>query len=404
MKHRILVIGASIYQVPLIQRAKQLGLEVFSTSYLNDDPGLKIADKGFNISILDRPGLVKLCRKENITAVVTAASDLGSLTTGYLNDYLGFTGLTEQQVRSVTDKGLFIQLQEKLDLPRPQSFLLTSSEEFEKALPTIEKWPIIFKPIFASGSRGVQIIQDPFQAKEAFQLASETSELKQHCVLQTYLDGKEHGGECLIESGKVVFLEFTHKFSNNKHVPIGHCVPCSINESIKNALIQQIEAIVTHLGVVNSAINIDVIIGHDNIPILIDFSFRLGGNLLTNLMSQKYGLDPFERIIEYALTNEIKPIQTLQENQGVFGSIILGSPADSVLTKAWCSEIEKVTKENSTLIELIYDKKIGEKIEQFNQSSNRMGHILVTIDSLNIYQNLLEKIQNLELLHAQGRS
>lgn len=400
INHRILAIGASIYQVPLIQRAKQLGHRVFSTSYLKDDPGLKVADKGFNISILDRPGLVKLCRDEDITAVVTAASDLGSLTTGYLNDYFGFSGLTEQQVKSVTDKGMFIRLQETLNLPRPQSFLLTSSEEFEMVLPTIEKWPIIIKPVFASGSRGVQIIQNPNQAKEAFQLAAETSALKQHCVLQAYLEGIEHGGECLVESGKVVFLELTHKFSNSNRVPLGHCIPCSVNEDTKNSLIQQIETIIKHLGVSNSAINLDVIIEHDNTPILIDFSFRLGGNLLTNLMSLKYNLDPFERIIEYSLTDDIKPLHGLHENKGIFGSIILGSPTDSMLTGSWCYDIDEIVRKDAKLIELVFDKKAGDNIEQFNQSSNRIGHILVTLGALTKYISLMDKIQDIALLHA----
>lgn len=400
MKHRILVIGASIYQIPLIQRAKQLGHQVFSTSYLSNDPGLKIADKGFNISILDRPGLVKLCTDEKITAVVTAASDLGSLTTGYLNDYFGLAGLTEQQVCSVTDKGMFIHLQEKLGLPRPQSFLLTSREEFEKALPNIKKWPIILKPIYASGSRGVQIAENSAQAKEAYEMASETSALKQHCVLQTYLKGKEHGGECLVESGKVVFLELTHKFSNHKRVPLGHCVPCSVNQILKTALIQQIEVIVKHLGVINSAINIDVIIEPDNTPILIDFSFRLGGNHLTDLMSLKYALDPFERVIEYSLTNKIKSIQVLQENEAVFGSIIMGCPIDSILTESWCKDIEDLVRKDATIIELLFDIELGEKIEKFDQSSNRMGHILVAVDSLTKYKSLLENIQGLALLHA----
>lgn len=392
MKHRILVIGAGIYQIPLIQRAKQLGHQVFATSYLDNDPGLKMVDKGFNTSILDRPGLVKICTDEKITAVVTAASDLGSLSVGYLNDYFGFPGISEQQVRSVTDKGMFVALQEKLGLPGPHSFLLTNKQEFEEALSSIKKWPIIFKPIFASGSRGVQIVENSAQARAAYESASEISAIKQHCVLQTYLKGKEYGGECLVESGKVVFLELTYKFSNSNRVPTGHCVPCSINDNTQKALIKQIEAIVSYLDVMHSAINIDVIIEADNTPMLIDFSFRSGGNLLSQLMSLKFDLEPYERIIEYAIKNNISPIQIKAEKDGVYGAIILASPTASVMTARWKKEIEDAVQHDAFVIELTFDKQSGDKIAAFDQSSNRFGHIIASVDSLSHYSQLLNKI------------
>lgn len=400
MKQKILVVGASIYQVPLIQRVKQLGHTVLSTSYLSKDPGLKIANKGVNVSILDRKALIQLCDRENITAVVTAASDLGALTTGYLNDYFDFSGVSEKQVQAVTDKGRFIRLQEQLDLPRPQSFLITKQEEYKRIIPFIKKWPVIVKPIFASGSRGVQIIHAPQEAEEALKFASETSELRQHCVLQTYIEGQEHGAECFVEYGKVVFLELTSKFSNNNRVPLGHCVPCEVNEIFKTKLIQQIECIVEYLEVKNSAINIDVIVESNNRPIIIDFSFRLGGNLLSQLMSSRFNIDSYERIIEYATKEKIKPIQTTTESQNFFGSIILGSPTISTLTESWKTDIKCAAKKYATVIEIIFDLKTGEKIELFDQSSNRFGHILVSVDTLQQYSRLLNEIESIALNHT----
>jgi hypothetical protein len=122
---KLLVIGASPFQVPLILKARELGYTVSATSYLKDDPGLLVADKGFNVSILDFGGLERLCQREGICAVATGASDLGTLAVGHLNDTLGLAGITEDQARSVSDKGRFVLLQKDLGLGLGESFIVT---------------------------------------------------------------------------------------------------------------------------------------------------------------------------------------------------------------------------------------------------------------------------------------
>ena len=44
-KNKIMIVGAGVYQVPLIQRAKERGLETIVVSPDGNYPGLAIADK-----------------------------------------------------------------------------------------------------------------------------------------------------------------------------------------------------------------------------------------------------------------------------------------------------------------------------------------------------------------------
>lgn len=152
---RLLVLGASVFQVPLIRRAQALGCEVAATSYREDDPGLDVADRGFPVSILDHEGLEDLCRVFEVEGVLTAASDLGTLSVGRLVDTFGYPGLSEHQVRSVTDKWAFFQLQRSLGLPHPSSRLIQSEADLAEVLEDGCDFPLVMKPRYASGSRGV---------------------------------------------------------------------------------------------------------------------------------------------------------------------------------------------------------------------------------------------------------
>ena len=106
-----MVIGGGPFQLPLIKKGIKRGFWVYCTSSIKDDPGLSVADEALNISILDVDSLKEFCSSEKINCIVTAASDLGSITVGYLNNKLNLKGINEKQVLSVSNKGQFADLQ-----------------------------------------------------------------------------------------------------------------------------------------------------------------------------------------------------------------------------------------------------------------------------------------------------
>ena len=391
-KTKVLVIGASYFLVPLIQKVRDLGYTACATSYLKDDPGLKVADRAFDVSILDFDRLEALCWDEHIAGVVTCASDLGTLAVGRLNDRMGFDGLTEEQIRCVSHKGRFAELQEKLDLPRAQSIGVKNRDELDGALARMPAYPVVMKPFFGSGSRGLRIAERADQVRANHDLVLDASFLEKGYVVQTFVEGVEHGGECLVEHGKVVFLELTNKFLNDGCVPVGHCIPCDCG-GVKDALREQIEKIVASLNVRHSAINIDVIFGPDNVPVIIDFSFRLGGNLLPQLMREKYGFDPFERVVGHCVLHEAVPEFHVREAPGYFGAITLGSPVDGVLTEAMRDGLTSLFHGAARVIDLVFDVSPGEPVKAFSQASNRFGHVLLGVDSLDAYQDILASYQ-----------
>lgn len=399
---KILVIGASPYQVPLILKAKKMGYTAYATSYLDDDPGLQVADNPCHVSILDFDGLVRLCRMESISRVATCASDLGILAVAHLNDALGFPGLTEEQVRSVSHKGRFAQLQRTLGLPCAESFQVHNREDLERALRHLSQFPVVLKPFFASGSRGVKVARTPEEAKKNHDVVLRSSFLEQGYIIQKYLSGKGHSAECLIEDHNVAFLELTEKFVNCNNVPVGHYVPVAIASDIKYSVKDEIEAIVRSIHVEHAALNIDVIIADGDVPVIIDFSFRLGGNLMPQIMEHKYKVDMFGWVVADCFRDELRTCLRGNEDPGCFASIIFGSLHPGVLTEDMNTRITAVFEKSTKLIDLTFDIAVGESFERFDKGANRFGHALFKVDSRDSYRRILESFDGIVDKHERA--
>ena len=57
---RIMILGASVYQVPLIKKAKELGLYTIVCSINGEYPGFLYADKVYHVSTTDREQILDI--------------------------------------------------------------------------------------------------------------------------------------------------------------------------------------------------------------------------------------------------------------------------------------------------------------------------------------------------------
>ena len=402
---RILVLGAGPFQVPLIEKAKALGCTVYATSNRPGDVGRQLADRPLTISILDIPALEALCRKENIQAIVTGASDLGSISVARLNECLGLPGLTRAQVLAVSDKGQFVRLQARLGLPHPQSFEVAEPGDLERVIDGFTAFPAIVKPFNASGSRGVRVVADIDGLREAHDFVFQQSFLRKGYLVQGFLHGIEHGGECLVENGHVVFLALTHKFHNSSFVPTGHFVPYEPDTACLDSLKRQIEQLAEHLKIVNSPLNIDVIFPAEGPPVLIDLSFRLGGNMLPQLMELQYGVDTVRRCLDYCLGNPLEPLVPAVASAGGRGAIILGSPVAGTASVELFARTQELFESSADVIEMKFDVMPGDRVHRFSEGSHRVGHVVFRVNDRADFERLLLAEQEIlqRSIHVEER-
>ena len=393
MSIRVLVIGASPFQVPLIHELNAMGAFTVSISNRKNDPGLKISSKGINISITDVNNIEKIFIEQKIDYSITCGSDLGTYIVAHLNNKFHVKGVTTEQILSVTHKGYFNKILKKLKLNHKPFITITEESDPNLILSKITSFPIILKPFISSGSRGVIKVNSFEEIISNHNYLINSSHIMKGYVAQEYIQGVEIGAECLIENYKVVFLEFTTKFNTQSFVPIGHFVPNVIDNKIRKEIKDQIEYIISYVKIKNTSINIDIIINDKDSPFIIDMSFRLGGNMLPDLMKKKFEIDPYKRIIQHMLNDKLEDI-VISNNSKNFGSIIFNANKKGILTTYKKQKINSLLSFYN-ISEVVFDILENESYSKYVDGSKRFGHAIGEFDSLEHYKTIFSKMYNI---------
>ena len=99
-----MVLGAGIFQVPLIQLAQRMGLEVVALSYLPQDPGLALAHKSYVVSTIHKEEVLQIARTEKINGILTVASEVAAPTAAWVAQQLNLAGYSHQAAVTIANK------------------------------------------------------------------------------------------------------------------------------------------------------------------------------------------------------------------------------------------------------------------------------------------------------------
>ena len=127
MQKKIIILGAGIYQVPLIRKARENGLYTIVCSIPGHYPGFRSADKIYYEDTTDKAKILDIAKKESISAILTTGTDSAVRTIGHVCQKLGLTGVSEQSAIWATDKYLMKQRFSSSGVRTPKSALSSDS-------------------------------------------------------------------------------------------------------------------------------------------------------------------------------------------------------------------------------------------------------------------------------------
>ena len=96
---KILMLGGTMQQIPIIKLAKEMGLYVITCDYAPENPGHKYADEYHNVSTTDVDGVLELAKELKIDGIVAYASDPAAPTAAYVAEKLGLPGNPYESVQ-----------------------------------------------------------------------------------------------------------------------------------------------------------------------------------------------------------------------------------------------------------------------------------------------------------------
>ena len=299
MEKNIAIIGASYLQLPLIEKAKEMGYTTHAFAWAANDVGETAADYFYPISIVEKEEILNKCREIGICGICSIASDLAMVTASYVAEALGLPGNTVQATAKSTNKHLMRLAFEANGDPSPVSILVDDTTDFSRLHLS---YPVIVKPTDRSGSRGIFKLTDPSGLPEAVRSAMEQG-FEKKALIEEYAEGQEYSVECISYQGQHHFLAMTKKFTTGAphFIETGHLEPAPVDEKT----LERVKAIVTHaldsLELKNGASHSELKIAENGTIRIIEIGGRMGGDCIgSDLVRYSTGYDFLRMVIQVA--------------------------------------------------------------------------------------------------------
>jgi biotin carboxylase len=358
---KLIIIGANNFQVPLIKKANEMGLETHVFAWEEGAFGKQFANYFYPISIIEKEQILEIAKNIKPAGVVSIASDLASITVSYLTNALGLTGNNLQCTEVTTDKYLMRDLLSRYDLPCPRFCLLDGGNN---KLVNRLSYPLIVKPTDRSGSRGVSKVDYRSLMNLAIERAFSES-FNKRVIVEEFITGKEYSIEMISWQGKHQFIQITEKETSGTpyFVEKAQHQPAKLEDKMVSKIINIIKKALTVLEVEYGATHSEIIVSSENEIYITEIGARMGGDYIgSDLVELSTGFDFVKAVVEVALGNEPKIKITRHNFSGVY--YVLPKPGKLLEVVDNSSDFKEIIR-----TEVYY--KIGNIIPEIRESNQR---------------------------------
>ena len=371
---KLLIIGASILQLPAIKLAKELGYYVGVIDYNPNAIGVPYADEFFNVSTIDIDGVVKTAETFHPDGIMTLATDMPMRSIAAACEKLGLCGISFETAVKSTDKGEMIQAFEKSGVEHPWYYILSKPDELDGVIEKIT-FPCISKPTDNSGSRGVMLIHNEDELREAVSYSSENGR-SGGVIVEEYMSGPEVSVEIITLDGQPHVLQVTDKLTTGAphFVEMGHSQPsrlpaCDVDK-IKDLACRAVKSV----GIQNGPAHVEIILTAGG-PKMVELGARMGGDCITtHLVPLSTGVNMIEATMRIAC-GETPDIEK-KLNKG--SAIRYFNPRAGLI-----KEIRGVeaASEIQGIREISFVKNVGDTVGSIGSSTDRAGFVIAQADT-----------------------
>lgn len=366
---KVLIIGASILQLPAIRKAKELGYYVAVADYNPNAIGIAEADEYFNVSTIDIDGVAKVAQQFKPDGIMTLATDMPMRAVAKACEVCGLPGISFDTAIKATDKGEMIKAFEAFGVEHPWYFIVPTADDLKNVINSIT-YPCIMKPTDNAGSRGVVLCHDRTELENEYEYSHHESR-GGSVIIEEYLKGPEFSIEVMVIDGEPHVLQITDKLTTGAphFVEMGHSQPSRQPEEncvkIRDLACRACKAI----GISNGPAHVEMILTKDG-PKMVELGARMGGDCITtHLVPLSTGIDMVGCTIKLACgeTIDIEP----KYNRG---AAIRYFDAHNGTIKAITGIDEGKKVEGVQEISIVHQ--VGEKLGAIGSSADRIGFVI----------------------------
>ncbi len=388
MSKRILIIGASILQLPAILRAKALGMYVGVADFNPKAVGIPYADEYFNVSTIDIDGVTEAARQFKPDGIMTLATDMPMRSIAGATKALGLPGISMETAIKATDKAAMIQAFKNNDVEHPWFYIVDNLAAFESVKGEIT-YPCIVKPTDNSGSRGVVLVQSESELLEAYQYSAGESR-GGAVIIEEYLQGQEVSVEIIVLQGVPHVLQVTDKITTGAphFVEMGHTQPSRLPFDDVQAIKDLACRAVCAIGITNGPAHVEIMLTKNG-PKMIELGARMGGDCITtHLVPLSTGVSMIDATLQIAC-DEVPDIQPKFKKASAIRYLNVPKGEIQSIEGVEDAEILPGVQQVSIL------KEVGDMVSDIASSGDRVGFVIVQADSAQEAAELCEKAVSL---------
>ncbi len=374
----VLVLGASRYQLEVIQKAKELGYRVATTDNVPDNPGHALADARFDVDTTDVARVVALARDLAPVGVIAACTDVAVVTAARVSEALGLPGPPPAAAEVLTSKVAFRRFLVETSRPAPP-FGSIDARTWDGREPAqvAGAAACVVKPEGSSGSKGVFIVRGETELAARAPASFAFSPVRR-AIVEAFVAGRQGTCEGVVQGGEITLAVVTDRETAAPPyvATAGHRVPCRLSPGERTRVVDAIAGVLDALSVRTSPFDCDFVLGDDGEVYLLELTPRLGGNSLTELVRASTGVDLAEVAVTLACRAGSSPVVAAAERPAA--QLVLGVPTAGALT---FDEQELARLRGEPWVRaLTLDVPRGHPVEAFVNGRERVGEASIVAE------------------------
>lgn len=388
---KLMLLGGIRYLLPAIEAAHQQGYYVITADYLPDNIAHKYSDEYINVSIIDKEAVLKLAVEKQIDGILSFAVDPGVITAAYIQEKMHLPAFGPyESVVILQTKNKFRQFltDNGFNVPKTASF---STKEEAMAFKKKFDYPVMVKPTDSSGSKGVSRVDSDKDLPVALDLAFESSR-SGHVIVEDFIEkqGCSSDCDCFTIDGKLSFAGFSAQRFDvnavNPYTPSSYSWPCTFTTEQTEYIEREIQRCLSLLGMKTCLYNIEVRIGINGKPYIMEITPRAGGNRLAEMVRFATGVDMITASVRAAVGDSVS---------GISQKPYIGNWAEIILHANKDGNFQKLTIDPLLPAEVVETDlwvHEGDAVEAFNGANKAIGTLVLKFDSQEVLVESLSDI------------
>ncbi|PHP52337.1 ATP-grasp domain-containing protein [Actinomyces ruminis] len=367
----VLILGGSPLQVPMIRKARELGMRTLVVDANPDVPGAALADEFAAVSTTDVEGLLAVTRSRELAGVTSVGTDRPVRAMAAVAQAHGLPAVSPATAAACTDKALMLQAVARAGVPHPRFALATNLDELHAAVARVGL-PCIVKPLDSSGSRGVVQVDSEADLARALDYALAPSH-EPTVIVEELLVGREISCEVLCVDGTYHVVATTDKDTTGSphFIETGHTQPADLDAdtlAAAHALVAQcLAAVDMHFGPAHVEMMLT-----DHGPVLIEFGCRMAGDFVSShVVPGSTGTDFIGLVLRQACGEQIE----VPPSSGRAAAIRFLTAPEGVLRAFHGVEQAQAVPGVDAVITLAQP---GEAITPLHSSTDRLGVVVAS--------------------------